>query len=436
MAGVSGDPIADYLAGLRAGLRTPPARTAEIVAEAEDHLRESAAAVRQAGHLSETAAQQAAIEAFGPVRRIVRAHRPPVTAFAAAAGLRAWPLLPAYVLLSALMGALLLWLDIVTNHGHSLVPVVTTDHLRRDQKTIVFLGIGTPSPGQAAAVFGGCVLAGVLLVIGFLIVRRHGRRSGLVFARLPRGLVPVAAAIGLLAFGFGEGVGTRSYGLGWLPAMTGSYELVIGSQYVALLMGVGCALWALGGVVGDSGETGGHLRARRLPASAYAVEAGLKACQLLGGYLLLSALMGVFLLYLEVGESPVSLPDPGRVAAAFGGCVLAGVLLIAGITTVRQRRLRLGLAPARPSRGLSLLASVIALLALAFAEYRFYAGDVMGTLHVADGIADLILGSQWAAVLMGAGWALRTLLSLVRWALPGRRAGNQAPPGNADLAPV
>jgi hypothetical protein len=272
MAGMSGDPIAGYLTELRAGLRTPPARTAEIVAEAEDHLRESAAAVRQAGHLSETAAQQAAIEAFGPVRRIVRAHRPPVTAFAAAAGLRASPLLPAYVLLSALMGALLLWLDIVTNHGHSLVPVVTTDHLRRDQKTIVFLGIGTPSPGQAAAVFGGCVLA--------------------------------------------------------------------------------------------------------------------------------------------------------------------GVLLIAGITTVRQRRLRLGLAPARPSRGLSLLASVIALLALAFAEYRFYAGDVMGTLHVADGIADLILGSQWAAVLMGAGWALRTLLSLVRWALPGRRAGNQAPPGNADLAPV
>jgi hypothetical protein len=83
---VSGDPIAAYLAELRAGLRTSPARTSEIVAEAEDHLRESAAAVRQAGHLSETAAQQAAIEAFGPVRRIVRAHRPPVTAFAAAIG--------------------------------------------------------------------------------------------------------------------------------------------------------------------------------------------------------------------------------------------------------------------------------------------------------------------------------------------------------------
>ena len=59
MAGVNGDLIDDYLARLRAGLRTPPARTAEIVAEAEDHLRESAAAGRAAG-LDEAAAQRAA----------------------------------------------------------------------------------------------------------------------------------------------------------------------------------------------------------------------------------------------------------------------------------------------------------------------------------------------------------------------------------------
>ena len=33
---MSGDPIDEYVAALRAGLRTPPARTAEILAEAED----------------------------------------------------------------------------------------------------------------------------------------------------------------------------------------------------------------------------------------------------------------------------------------------------------------------------------------------------------------------------------------------------------------
>ncbi len=120
---MSGDPIADYLAELRAGLRTAPARTAEILAEAEDHLRESAAAVRQAGHLSEAAAQRAAIEAFGPARQVTRAHRPPLTAFAAAAGLKAWPLLAVYVLVSAVAGALLLWRETVTSGGRSIAAV-------------------------------------------------------------------------------------------------------------------------------------------------------------------------------------------------------------------------------------------------------------------------------------------------------------------------
>jgi hypothetical protein len=81
------------------------------------------------------------------------------------------------------------------------------------------------------------------------------------------------------------------------------------------------------------------------------------------------------------------------------------------------------------------LVSVIALLALAFAEYKFFAGDVMGTLRGPQGIGDLVLGSQWAAVLMGSGWALRTLAALGRRLVPGGRApGKPAPPENADLA--
>lgn len=72
MVGVSGDLIRCYLAELRAKLR---AQDAELVlAEAEDHLRESAAAGLATG-MTETEAQEAAISAFGSVRAVVRAHR-------------------------------------------------------------------------------------------------------------------------------------------------------------------------------------------------------------------------------------------------------------------------------------------------------------------------------------------------------------------------
>ena len=431
---MSGDPIADYLAELRAGLRTAPARTAEILAEAEDHLRESAAAARQAGHLSEAAAQRAAIEAFGPARQVTRAHRPPLTAFAAAAGLRAWPLLAVYVLLSAVAGALSLWRETVASGGRSIAAVTVISRRPGGRPTTVLEFVGT-HPGQAAAVFGGCALAGVLLVAGFLVVGRRGRRSGLALVRLPRGLVPLVAAFALVVFGMIENQVMRGTGVGWLPRVTGVYELATGSGYAAVLTGIGCALWALAYVGGDPAGAKGARRDRRPTATAYAVGAATKAGQLVGGYLLLSSLTGGLVLLETVVGTPLTEPWP--VAAAFGGCVLAGALLITVSATVRERCRRSGLAPARLSRGLSLLVSAIALAALALAEYKFYGGDVMGTLGAPAGIAALILGSQWAAALMGASWALRTLAALVGWAVNMRRAsGSQAPPEGGNLAPV
>lgn len=70
---MTGDLIDGYLAELRASLRTPPGRTAEILAEAEDHLRESVAAGVATG-MTEREAQESAISAFGSVRAVVRAH--------------------------------------------------------------------------------------------------------------------------------------------------------------------------------------------------------------------------------------------------------------------------------------------------------------------------------------------------------------------------
>jgi hypothetical protein len=74
------DLIEAYLGELRAKLRTPDAEL--VLAEAEDHLRESVTAGLAVG-MNEREAQEAAVSAFGSVRAVVRAHtfrRGPVTA--------------------------------------------------------------------------------------------------------------------------------------------------------------------------------------------------------------------------------------------------------------------------------------------------------------------------------------------------------------------
>jgi hypothetical protein len=71
VVGVSGDLISAYLDELRVRLRTPD--TGLVLAEAEDHLRESVAAGIAIG-MSEREAQEAAISSFGSVRAVVRAH--------------------------------------------------------------------------------------------------------------------------------------------------------------------------------------------------------------------------------------------------------------------------------------------------------------------------------------------------------------------------
>jgi hypothetical protein len=67
------DPIGQYLAALRARLRVAPGEAELIVAEADDHLRETVAAGLAAG-MTEREAQEAAISAFGSVQAVVRAH--------------------------------------------------------------------------------------------------------------------------------------------------------------------------------------------------------------------------------------------------------------------------------------------------------------------------------------------------------------------------
>jgi hypothetical protein len=68
-----GDLIGRYLDELRRGLRAVPGEADAILAEAEDHLRETAAAGIAVG-MTQRDAQEAAISSFGPVRAVTRAH--------------------------------------------------------------------------------------------------------------------------------------------------------------------------------------------------------------------------------------------------------------------------------------------------------------------------------------------------------------------------
>ncbi len=86
--------VEDYLDQLYARLRCPPRAARRILAEAEDHLRESVDGGLAAG-LTQAEAEEQAISSFGSVRAVVRAHRPrrrgPRCTWSAPAGTSAAP---------------------------------------------------------------------------------------------------------------------------------------------------------------------------------------------------------------------------------------------------------------------------------------------------------------------------------------------------------
>jgi len=181
------DLIAGYLDQLRAGLRVPAAEAELILAEAEDHLCETAAAGREAG-MTERQAQQAAISSFGPVRAVVRAHhaRRGWLAAAAEAGLAAWKLAAVLLLASGVTG---LAIDTILRIWP---PVVT-----------VTPGPQTPCwpclPTQAAVTINPVWLAwavaavgGAILLAGCGLILRVRRRRGR--GMLLGGLFPMVAA--------------------------------------------------------------------------------------------------------------------------------------------------------------------------------------------------------------------------------------------------
>src|ERR1700677_3345150 len=189
------DPIEEYLdqlraglrTGLRAGLCTGPQEAQLILAEAEDHLRETAAAGLAIG-MTEREAKEAAISSFGPVRAVVRAHHAPRgwLAAAAEAGLAAWKLAAILLLTSGVTG---LAIDTILR----IWPLVVT----------VTPGPQTPCwpclPTQAVVIINPVWLAwtaaaigGAILLAGCGLILRVRRCRGR--GMLPGGLFPMVAA--------------------------------------------------------------------------------------------------------------------------------------------------------------------------------------------------------------------------------------------------
>jgi hypothetical protein len=209
---MSTDLIQLYLARLRESL---PARDADrIMAEAEDHLRETERAGLAAG-LTEIEAQAAAISAFGSVTAVVRAHRARHFRSAALAGDLAtatWKLAWLMLLAAGLTGLLDVIMEFAVGGDFlsGLVPRLTAAQCRHIMSQYPYAA-GNCSQ---ASFLGGrhglltvCTVAGLLGFILFLtylamrdLQRSRGRAPWQV---LPVGFFPAVAvtAFGLLAAG-------------------------------------------------------------------------------------------------------------------------------------------------------------------------------------------------------------------------------------------
>jgi hypothetical protein len=231
----SGDLVDGYLGELRRRLesaivRNSRARVGQIVAEAEDHLREAAAASVAAG-LSERDAQHAAIAAFGGARTVARAHWPSATAVLATMATALLALLGCYALIASVAGALVGWWATPTVHVPGTITLGSRLADRGD------------SPAGYAASFVVAGLIGVALLAACVIVRRRRRANGGAAAVMPLpGLFyPVAAAGTLLLAPLAVALhGPHSV----LWHLSGGFQLAMGSIIACGVLSLACALWS------------------------------------------------------------------------------------------------------------------------------------------------------------------------------------------------
>jgi hypothetical protein len=243
VVGVSGDPIDEYLVRLRASLRTAPEQTAQIMAEAEDHLRESAAAGEAAG-LTGRAAQEMAIASFGSVEAVVRAHNVSKGQVAIGLVMTAWKL--AWVGLFSIAASGLVALGMNHLFGRSFVGGAPAGTAFGRAQCQYWLSIwpGAHTCGQAAMLESssdalslrllGGGLGGLVLLVGYLLAQLYWRRARHVRG-LPSGFFPLSAAAVFAVGALALVVCTFTGGPLGVPAGPGSY---LSGALVALAMAV------------------------------------------------------------------------------------------------------------------------------------------------------------------------------------------------------
>jgi len=264
------DLIEAYLQDLRRGLRVLPEQAELILAEAEDHLRETVAAGLAVG-MTEREAQEAAISSFGPVRAVTRAH------LARAAGdgtalanvvMAAWKLVSLLLLAGGAASMAIVVLSgftrRVTDSGqvfmagpgpsHSTFYHLTFNPVSgvwtqtagwSDQHPAYISGgtitwVSQPFPGWHIAVL--LTIAGAVLLAGFGLVRRRSPREPLA-GFFPAVAVSVFGALGLALLVVALRVQTGSYdfrpliaavsgwamGCGWEMAL--ACDIVIAAEH-------------------------------------------------------------------------------------------------------------------------------------------------------------------------------------------------------------
>jgi len=229
------DLIGEYLDQLRASLRVAPDEAELIVAEAEDHLRETAAAGLAMG-MTELEAQEAAISTFGPVRAVVRAHqvrRGQVAAVAGDAAVATWKLAALLVAAAGVSG-------LATDAIRAMIPMPQTIESVPSPLGVVLAATHrSPFPFPHFLMSVVAVVCGAILLTGYGVVRRRQQRRGRVRGPLLAGAFPVVAA------GFFGAVTLSLIGLSFSGPGAGPPGLFI-VVYLALAVGYAArAAWRL-----------------------------------------------------------------------------------------------------------------------------------------------------------------------------------------------
>jgi hypothetical protein len=184
------DLIAEYLDQLRASLRVAPDEAELIVAEAEDHLRETAAAALAVG-MTELEAQEAAISTFGPVRAVVHAHqarRGQVAAVAGDAAVAAWKLAALLVAAAGVSG-------LATDTIRAMHPMPhRIASFPSGIRAILPAALHSPFPFPHFLLSVAAVVCGAILLTGYHVVRRRQQRRGRMRGPLSAAAFPAVAA--------------------------------------------------------------------------------------------------------------------------------------------------------------------------------------------------------------------------------------------------